>query len=447
MQATGGARHMKNIIGIRYEDKYVMERRVPLIPYHIEKLIKEKELQVHIEASAKRVFSDDEYENAGAVVTYDLKDCPVIFGIKEIPVSKLEPDKTYVFFAHVIKGQPHNMAMLRRLMELKCNLIDYERVVDELGKRLIFFGRFAGLAGMINSLWSLGERLKEFDIETPFLDISQARTYYSLDEARHVMSKVGQKIIETGLPSRLKPLVIGIAGYGNVSQGAQEIISLLPAKEVLPDELPHLFKHTQLPDNIIYKVVFKEEHIVEPIRSSDQFDLLDYYRHPEKYGSQFEKYIPYLSVLINGIYWDERYPRLVTKDFTEQLFMKGPPKLTVIGDISCDPNGSIELTHKGTEIETPVFVYNPFTRQPTFGFKGEGLLIMAVDILPSELPRDASVAFSEFLWNYVEPIATADYSKPFESLKLPGSIKKALILHKGRLTPDYEYIAKFLEIH
>jgi saccharopine dehydrogenase (NAD+, L-lysine-forming) len=249
---------MKNIIGIRYEDKYVMERRVPLIPYHIEKLIREKGLQVYIEASAKRIFPDDDYENAGAVVTYDLKDCPVIFGVKEIPVGKLEPDKTYVFFAHVIKGQPHNMAMLRRLMELGCNLIDYERVVDELGKRLIFFGRFAGLAGMINSLWLLGERLKEFDIITPFLDISQARTYYSLDEARRVVSKVGQKIIETGLPSQLKPLIIGIAGYGNVSQGAQEMISLLPAKEVLPDELPHLVKDTHLPDNIIYKVVFKE---------------------------------------------------------------------------------------------------------------------------------------------------------------------------------------------
>jgi alpha-aminoadipic semialdehyde synthase len=436
---------MKKSIGIRYEDKYVMERRVPLIPLHIRKLIREQGLQVLIETSAKRVYDDEEFEKAGAQVTYDLKDCPVIFGVKEIPIQKLEPEKTYIFFAHVIKGQPHNMPMLKRLMELKCNLIDYERVVDEMGKRLIFFGRYAGLAGMINSLWSLGERLREFGIETPLLDISQARTYYSLDEARRVVSKVGQKIIEKGLPPELKPVVIGIAGYGNVSLGAQEILSLLPVKELLPEELSSVEKHKFLPDNILYKVVFKEKHIVEPVDPSDEFELNDYYQHPEKYRSKFEQYIPYLNMLVNGIYWDARYPRLVTKDFSEKLFKQGRPKLTVIGDISCDPNGSIELTHKGTEIENPVFVYNPFTRQPDDGFKGEGLLIMAVDILPSELPRDASKAFSEVLWKFVAPIASADYGKPFESIRLPGPVKRAMILHKGELTPDYQYISKFLE--
>ncbi|MCX6234491.1 MAG: bifunctional lysine ketoglutarate reductase /saccharopine dehydrogenase family protein [Bacteroidetes bacterium] len=435
---------MKKIIGIRYEDKYVMERRVPLIPIHVRKLVMEQGVQVYIETSAKRVYEDEEFEQAGAHVTYDLQDCPVIFGVKEIPIAKLEPEKTYIFFAHVIKGQPHNMQMLRRLMELKCNLIDYERVVDEMGKRLIFFGRYAGLAGMINSLWSLGERLREFGIETPLLDISQARTYYSLDEARRVVSKVGQKIIEKGLPPELKPVVIGITGYGNVSLGAQEILSLLPVKELLPEEVSSVEKHKFLPDNILYKVVFKEKHIVEPVDPSNEFELTDYYQHPEKYRSKFEQYIPHLNMLVNGIYWDARYPRLVTKDYAEQLFKQGKPKLTVIGDISCDPNGSIEMTDKGTEIENPVFVYNPFTRQPDDGFKGEGLLIMAVDILPSELPRDASKAFSEVLWKFVSPIASADFDKPFESIRLPGPVKRAMILHKGELTPDYTYISKYL---
>jgi alpha-aminoadipic semialdehyde synthase len=123
---------MKKIIGIRYEDKYVMERRVPLIPIHVRKLVMEQGLQVYIETSAKRVYEDEEFENAGAHVTYDLQECPVIFGVKEIPIAKLEPEKTYIFFAHVIKGQPHNMPMLRRLMELKCNLIDYEQTADIL---------------------------------------------------------------------------------------------------------------------------------------------------------------------------------------------------------------------------------------------------------------------------------------------------------------------------
>jgi alanine dehydrogenase len=435
---------MKKVIGIRYEDKYVMERRVPLVPQHLKGLIKGEGIEVFVETSAKRVFSDEEFEKVGVHVTDDLSSCPVIFGVKEVPIPRLEPEKTYIFFAHVIKGQPHNMDMLRKLMELKCNLIDYERVMDELGHRLIFFGRFAGLAGMINSLWSLGQRLEEFGIITPFLDIAQAHTYHSLDEARKVVSKVGQKILEKGLPPELKPLIIGFSGYGNVSQGAQEIASLLPIKEILPDEMSGLAKHTHLPDNVIYKIVFKEEHIVEPINPEEPFELQDYYQHPEKYRSQFEKYIPNLTMLINGIYWDSRYPRLLTKDYTEKLFRQGKPKLTVVGDITCDPDGSIELTHKGTEIENPVFIYNPFTRQPSDGFKGEGLLIMAVDILPSELPRDSSVFFSEVLWRYVAPIAKADYEQPFDKVKLPGPIKKAMILHKGQLTPDYKYIEKFL---
>jgi alpha-aminoadipic semialdehyde synthase len=435
---------MNKTIGIRYEDKYVMERRVPLVPAHISKLIREHGLNVLIETSAKRVFTDEEFENAGATVTDDLSECPVIFGVKEIPILRLEADKTYIFFAHVIKGQPHNMAMLRRLMELKCNLIDYERVVDEMGRRLIFFGRHAGLAGMINSLWSLGQRLEEAGIITPFLDIAQAHTYHSLDEARKVVSKVGQKIIEKGLPPELKPLVIGITGYGNVSLGAQEITSLLPVKEILPDEIFSLAKHTHLPDNVLYKIVFKEEHLVEPVNPEDHFELDDYYRHPEKFKSQFFRFIPHLTMLVNGIYWDPRYPRLITKDYTEELFREGDPKLKVIGDITCDPDGSIEMTHRGTEIENPVFVYNPFTRQPADGFKGEGLLIMAVDILPSELPRDSSIFFSEVLWRYVSAIASEDFSQPFEKLKLPGPIKKALILHQGKLTPEYKHVEKYL---
>lgn len=431
-------------IGIRYEDKYVMERRVPLVPAHLKRLIEDEGLEFSVETSAKRIFSDEEFEAVGANVTDDLSDCPIIFGVKEIPISRLEAEKTYMFFSHVIKGQPHNMPMLKRLMELKCTLIDYERVVDEMGKRLIFFGRYAGLAGMINSLWSLGQRLEESGIITPFLDIAQTHTYHSLGEARKVVSKVGQKIIEKGLPSELKPIVIGFTGYGNVSQGAQEIASLLPIKEILPDELLSLHKHAHLADNIIYKVVFKEEHLAEPINPENEFDLHDYYQHPEKYGSQFEKYLPYLTVLVNCIYWDPRYPRLLTKDFTEQLFKEGYPKLTVVGDITCDPDGSIEITHKGTEIENPVFVYNPFTRTPSDGFKGYGLLVMAVDILPSELPRDASKFFSEVLWRYVAPISKADFDQPFAEISLPGPIHKAMILYKGEFTPDYEYLKKYI---
>jgi saccharopine dehydrogenase (NAD+, L-lysine-forming) len=434
---------MSNFIGIRHEDKYAMERRAPLTPKHVERLVRQKKLDIIIQSSEKRVFKDEEYIKAGAKVAKDLKKCSVIFGVKEMPVSFFEPDKTYVFFAHVIKGQKHNMPMLKRMMELKCNLIEYERVVDEQGKRIIFFGRYAGMAGMINSFWSLGQRLKNLGYPSNLIKIRQAHNYHSLREAQEDISAVGQLIAENGISHELRPFVIGFTGYGNVSQGAQEICGLIPIKEICAEKLLELKNRKKLPDNIIYKVVFREAEMYERI-DGEPFDLQDYYNHPELFCSKFEKYIPHLSMLINCIYWDKRYPKLVTKDFLKKLYAKGQPKLKVIGDISCDVNGSVESTVKSAEIEDPIYVYDPSTDTIKPGSEGEGIQVMAVDILPAELPRDSSEGFADVLVNYVKPIADADFEEHFEDLDLPRSIKKALILHRGELTPDYEYLKEFL---
>lgn len=436
---------MNNVIGIRHEDKYVMERRVALSPSHVKRLIENDQLEILVQKSPKRIFKDEEFEAVGAKLTDNLQDAPVVFGVKEMPLSFFEPEKTYVFFSHVIKGQPYNMPMLKKMMELKCNLIDYEKIEDSLGRRLIFFGKFAGLAGMINSLWSLGLRYKHFGIRTPFEQIKQSHKYDSLEEAKMAISQVGQEIAVKGLPSEITPLVIGFTGYGNVSNGAQEIAGLLPVKEVSPAELLSLGNRNDLPNNVIYKVVFKEEHLSRPKEAGKEFDLMEYYQHPERFEDQFQQYIPHLSVLMNCMYWDENYPRIVTKDYLEQLYSGGNPKLTVIGDVTCDPNGSIECTHKGTEIEDPIFVYDPFKREPKSGYEGTGILIMAVDILPSELPRESSVAFGDALFRYVKAIANADYKAAYKDIDLPDPIKKALILHQGELTPDYEYIGDYLE--
>ncbi len=433
-------------IGIRHEDKYLMERRTPIVPDHVDKLIKKHQLKFQVQHSPKRVFPDDAYREAGAEIVKDLKASEVIFGVKEIPESFFEKNKTYIFFSHVIKGQPYNMPMLKKMMEMGCNLIDYECIADDQGKRLIFFGKYAGLAGMINSLWSVGQRLKEYGYtDNPFLKIKQAYHYPSLNDAKKQIAEVGREIGEKGLPKELLPFTIGFTGYGNVSIGAQEIANLLPSREISPEELLQLKNRGNIPSNIIYKVVFKEEHISRPKDGTPGFDLQDYYQHPEKYENDFEKYIPHLTVLMNCMYWDTRYPRIVTKQYLKKLFSEGRPKLTVIGDVTCDPDGSIEFTHKGTEIEDPVFVYNPHTDEPTMGFTGEGMLVMAVDILPSELPKDSSETFSNALFGFVQPIADANYDLPFEQVKLPAAIKKAMILHKGKLTPDYQYIEKYLK--
>jgi alpha-aminoadipic semialdehyde synthase len=281
-------------------------------------------------------------------------------------------------------------------------------------------------------------------IDTPFLKIQQTHHYNSLEEAKEVVKEVGDFIRENGLPENVTPLTIGITGYGNVSNGAQEILDLLPVVEISPEELISLKNRKDISEKIIYKTVFKEEHLSKPLDPSKEFDLQEYYDHPERFESQFEPYIPHMTILMNCMYWDDRYPRLVTKDYLEKLYRSGTPKLTVIGDVTCDPDGSIEALHAGTEIEDPVFVYNPFTRQPAMGFEGEGLLIMGVDILPSELPREASQTFSNALIGFLPEIVNTDFNVSFENLKLPAPIKKAMIVFKGKLTPDYEYLNEHL---
>ncbi|MCE1168431.1 MAG: hypothetical protein LWX70_10065 [Sphingobacteriia bacterium] len=432
-------------IGIRHEDKYAMERRSPLSPVHVRRLINNQHLDVFVQRSDKRVWSNEEYHNAGAVLTDNLDKTNVIFGVKEIPIKHFEHSKTYVFFSHVVKGQSYNMPMLKALMDKGCTLIDYERIVDDMNRRIIFFGRFAGLAGMINTLWTLGLRLKEYNIDTPFLKIRQAYTYSSLEEARAAVADVGLEIAENGLPSELQPFVVGITGYGNVSQGVQEILGLLPVKEIMVNRLTELRSRKSAPTNLIYKVIFKQQDLVKHTNPNLPFDLHDYYQHPHNYLNDFEQYIPHLSTLVNGMYWDDKFPKLITRKYLQENMRDGKlEKLHVIGDITCDPEGSIDATLKGSTIEQPLYVYNPENHTIKSGFSSEGLQIMAVDILPSELPRESSEAFGNVLFNFVKPIAAADYSRSYDEIDLPRPIKRAMIVHNGELTPSYKYLEKYL---
>lgn len=430
-------------VGIRYEDKYVMERRIALVPDHVKQLI-EKGVEIEVVKSAKRIFKDSEYEEVGAELVDEVTDSQVILGVKEMPIGYFQEGKAYIFFSHTIKGQSYNMPLLLNMMNSKITLIDYEKIADDQGRRLIFFGRFAGLAGMINSLWSLGQRLNEQGLKTPFLKIKQTHKYNSLEEVMAVIREVGDFIRTTGLPESISPLVIGITGYGNVAKGAQEILDLLPVEEITPGELAELKNSVEVSNKKVYKVVFEEKHLSKTIEEGKEFILQEYYDHPERFESQFEQYIPHMTILMNCMYWDDNYPRIVTKDYLKELFDNGDPKLKVIGDVTCDPDGSIECTHTGTEIEDPVFVYDPNTRKYKMGFEGGGVLIMAVDILPSELPRESSQTFSDALIGFMPQIASADYSDSFEDLNIPDEIKRATILHKGELTPDYKYLEEYL---
>jgi alpha-aminoadipic semialdehyde synthase len=434
-------------IGIRREDKSVWERRVPLIPPDVAELTQGRDLEVWVQPSEVRVYPDQAFERAGALIVEDLSPCPVVFGVKEMPPNVFRPHHTYVFFAHVVKGQPYNMRMLARLLELGCHLIDYEKVTDEDGRRLIFFGRHAGLAGMIDTLCALGRRLDWEGIANPFSSVQPAHRYADLDHAREAISAVGARISRDGLPPSITPLICGFAGYGNVFRGANEIIELLPVEAIEPASVAAVAQAASPNRDVVYRAVFEEQHTVEPVAPGGHFGLLDYYEHPERYRSNFACYLPHLTVLVNCIYWEPRYPRLVTKADLRRLFYADGdvPRLRVIGDISCDIEGAIECTVKSTEPGNPVFVYDPRADRAVDGVAGQGPVVMAVDILPSEIPREASDYFSGVLTSYVPAIATADYELPFAELALPAEIKRAVIVYQGRLTPEYTYLQEFLQ--
>ena len=355
------------------------------------------------------------------------------------------PGKTYAFFSHTIKGQPYNMDMLRRLMELECQLIDYERVTDERGRRLIFFSRFAGLAGAIDTLWALGRRLEwEGLTPNPFAALKQTYEYPSLAAALAAIREIGAAIARDGLPTEFCPFVIGISGYGNVSLGVQEVLDALGAVPTAPADLDGLFARPA-DRRAAYKVVFAEHDTVVRRDSRACFALDEFVQAPQLYEGVFERWLPRLAVLINCVFWDTQYPRLVTKAAARRLFgAAAPPLLRVIGDVSLDIGGSIEFTVKETHIDDPVYVYDPETDTIADGVAGRGPVVLAVGNLPCELPRESSEAFSAALSPFVPALAAADFSLPYAELGLPEELRRALILHHGDFTPDYVYMRRFV---
>jgi alpha-aminoadipic semialdehyde synthase len=296
---------------------------------------------------------------------------------------------------------------------------------------------------MLETLWALGQRLAWQGIANPFTALRRAYDYRDIAEAKAAVQRVADVIRRDGLPAEIAPLTIGVAGYGNVARGVWEILDLLPVQRVERGELGGL-DTLRSSTNVIYATTFREEHLAAPLAAGAAFDLQDYYATPQAYRADFEQYLPHLSVLVNAIYWDSRYPRLVTKEYLRQAWVAGQSRLRVIGDISCDIDGAVECTVKATEPGDPNFVYNPLTGEVVDGVEGEGVVVMAVDILPSELPRDASDYFSQILLPYVPALAAADYTASFDDLALPPEIKRAVIAHRGQLTPAYQYLQQHL---
>lgn len=429
-------------LAIRHEDKSIWERRVPLTPDHVKNLIAQG-IEVSVQRSPTRIFKDEAYAQAGATLVDRVDGFSLVIGVKEIPEAQMRDGVSYLYFSHVIKGQDYNMPRLQTLLDKGCDLLDYEKITDAKGRRLVFFGRYAGLAGAIDTLWTLGQGLAAQGVATPLAEVKRAHAYADLAEAMTHIGELGQRMDAQGIPQSLQPLVFGVTGYGNVSQGAQEILNCLPIETISPEDL----LDDKLPGDAsqrMYMVVFKEQHMVRPVDDKASFDLQDYFQNPAKYTGQFSRFHRKISVLINCIYWDTPYPRLLTRDEVKALYAEANPKLKAIGDISCDIEGSVEITLKATPVEEPSFVYLVDEDRAEMGVKGKGPLVMSVDNLPCELPADASQAFGDALLPYIPGLVDADFTQALDKSGLPEALQRAVIVQRGALTESFHYLQKYL---
>ncbi|OWZ14658.1 Alpha-aminoadipic semialdehyde synthase [Phytophthora megakarya] len=433
-------------VGIVREVYNKWERRAPLTPAHVQELV-QCGVQVLVQPSTARVFSDEQYVRAGATLAEDLGPANVIVGVKQVPESALLVDKTYLFFSHTIKAQPENMALLDTILHRRVTLIDYECITEESGKRLIAFGGNAGRAGMIAGFRGLGERLINMGISSPFVNVASAYMYTDLEHAKDAVEAAGRRIRSDGLPGVLAPMTFAFTGNGNVSKGAQEIFKLMPHEMVHPSELPKLPKNNR----ILYGTVIDDpSYFVKPQPGSTGTSTrAHYYQNPHQYEAAFhEKVLPYTSMLVNCMYWDDRFPRLITREQIRELRGAGNQKLLGIADISCDIGGSIEFLERATEIERPFALYdvtedNMREDGDSRGLEGEnGIMMMGVDILPSELARESSQQFGDRLVSYVTALSSASSSNvPLHEQKdLPAELRGACIASNGVLAPKYEYI-------
>lgn len=429
------------VVGILRETKEG-ERRVPLTPADVHWL-KKRRIKVEVQSSQIRIFKDGQYRASGAKILDRFKKASLLVGIKEPDTGQLHRNKIYMVFSHTIKGQKQNIALLKEMANKKITLIDYEKITDLYGKRLVYFGRFAGICGLVDSLCYFGKKMEWRGMKTPFLTIKPAHNYISLKELKDDMIKLAQEIDDKGFDRRLSPFIIGITGHGHVSLGVQEMLEPLHPIEIHPKDMLKFVQHQRRVENKVYKIILHRE---EKLRSKDGtgFYFEDYLKHPGKFESNLDVYLPYLNILIHTSYWDRRYPRLVTKEMIDKLYKKDF-RLQLISDISCDINGSIELTYKATSSDEPAYTYAPKSRKCLDGYKSDGITILAQDNLPNELPKDSSRHFSKLVREYIYQIAAHGKKDVINHVALPREIRQAVIAQYGKLTRNFNYLKKCLD--
>ncbi|KAJ3000998.1 hypothetical protein HDV02_000067 [Globomyces sp. JEL0801] len=375
-------------IGIRQEAKNRWERRVPLVPDQVERLVKELGATVFIQPSTKRVIPDEKYTAVGAILENDLSKADIILGVKEVPIPDLIKGKTYMYFSHTHKGQHYNMPMLKSVLDKDIRLIDYELLKDKDGRRLVQFSKFAGYAGMIDGLHALGHRLLALGHGNPFLAIGMSYMYRCVADARLDVTRTGQVIMDDGLPKSLGPMIFVIVGDGNVSRGALHVFKCLPHQWVRPEELEALSKSKDFDNHKVYLCqVTAKDFIVD---KNGNYDESDYFTKPEKYSSVFHK------------------------------------------------KGSFEFMGQSSTIDDPFFMYDPIKNETHSNLEGNGIQIMSIDNLPTEMPLEASEFFSESLYPVVAEMVKGNFDHPV--------VKGATITNdSGKLESQHAHLETVIE--
>jgi len=394
-------------IGIIKEGKTPPDTRTPLVPEQCAYLIREKHLDIVVEPSPIRCYPNAEYDHFHVPVSPDMHRCDVLMGIKEVPISQLIPDKTYLFFSHTIKQQPYNQQLLQAVLQKNIRLLDYEVMTDELGRRLIAFGKFAGMVGAHNALWTWAQRTGQFSLPRmkDCFDYEAAREHY----------------FHTTWPA----VKIVVSGSGRVGTGAIEVLHDMGILQVSPAE----FLNNDF-DEAVFTQVTPYEYVAR--KDGQAFHTRDFYQHPQEYRSAFAPFTRCTDIFINGIYWDNQAPAFFTAEE-----MKSPDfRIRVIADVTCDiaPVSSIPATLRPSSIANPVYGYDPALMEESAPHLPHVIDMMAIDNLPSEMPRDASRAFGEMFISHI-----------LHELMSPGSpvIERATIAEHGRLGKHFQYLSDY----
>lgn len=397
-------------IGIIREGKVPPDSRVPLTPQQCAQLMDKYPVQITVQRSPNRCYTDAEYQAAGVPLSDEVNDCEVLMGVKEVPIDQLIPGKIYFFFSHTFKKQVYNRGLLQAILAKNIHLIDYEALTDDDGKRLIAFGKFAGMVGAHNGLYTFGER-------TGLFSLPRMKDCHDYAAAKEVYAN-------TTFPA----LKIVLTGNGRVANGAALVLRDMGIQQVTPDAFLEqtfdgpTFTQLDCPDYVVAK-------------DGSPFDRAHFYENPGAYQSSFAPYTRVADLMINGIYWDNDAPAF----FTAEEMKSASFTIQVIADVTCDiaPVSSIPSTLRPSTIADPIFGYHRMKGEETEPFTPVSIDMMAIDNLPNELPRDAAESFGQqFTEHIIEELLDKENSKVIE---------RASIAVDGALGKHYTYLDDFVK--